>query len=98
MQGGFGLSTSSNADASFDLDNLIKHGAIEHDASLSREDTALGDARTFNQTIWNTVLNELHGSNVFTPAIASAARVKRVEQEFSAHPATFTYTPKEVVL
>jgi hypothetical protein len=54
---GNGVLLSKNpSSGAFDLDDLNKHDAIEHDASLSRKDIDLGgnanfDARTFQQTI-----------------------------------------------
>lgn len=52
---GIQLSKNPNSGA-FDLDDLNKHDAIEHDASLSRKDIDLGgnanfDAQTFQQTL-----------------------------------------------
>ncbi|KAJ7728879.1 Chloroperoxidase [Mycena metata] len=38
---------------------IAKHGRVEGDASLSRSDAFIGDNRNFNQTIWNTNLEEI---------------------------------------
>ncbi|KLU92937.1 hypothetical protein MAPG_11885 [Magnaporthiopsis poae ATCC 64411] len=49
---GLTLSTTGNNNT-FHLNDIDKHGAIEHDASLSRNDVFLGDQSSFNPTIWN---------------------------------------------
>lgn len=55
--GGVGTNPDHKAH-SFDLNHLHKHGAIEHDASLSREDTAFGDNGKFCQQIFDEVVRE----------------------------------------
>ncbi|KAK3947489.1 Chloroperoxidase [Pseudoneurospora amorphoporcata] len=43
----------------FHLDDLNKHGVIEHDGSLSRRDVATGDNHSFAPEIWAAVLKVL---------------------------------------
>ncbi|KAI9759773.1 MAG: hypothetical protein M4579_002072, partial [Chaenotheca gracillima] len=64
----------------FDLANLNKPHAIEHDASLSREDynTGLGDNHHFNGGIWQTVLDLWGDCNVIDFTRANAARMMRI--------------------
>ncbi|KAK3328253.1 Chloroperoxidase [Cercophora scortea] len=50
------LQTSTTGNPlTFNLDDLSKHGVIEHDGSLSRNDVASGDNHTFAPEIWATV-------------------------------------------
>ena len=42
---------------SFDLDHIQKHGFIEHDVSLSRNDAALGNNTDFNKELFDKVLD-----------------------------------------
>ncbi|CAG8960595.1 hypothetical protein HYFRA_00013419 [Hymenoscyphus fraxineus] len=56
--GGKALSTSTTGNPeTFNLDDLKKHpGFLEHDASLSRQDTFFGDNAIFNSSIWDHTL------------------------------------------
>ncbi|KAL2821231.1 Chloroperoxidase [Aspergillus granulosus] len=47
----FKLSTTGNA-STIHLSDLNKHGAIEHDGSLSRSDFDLGDNHSFDPEVW----------------------------------------------
>ncbi|KAJ7271644.1 hypothetical protein C8J57DRAFT_1319447, partial [Mycena rebaudengoi] len=38
---------------------IAKHGRVEGDASMTRSDVHIGDNRNFNQTLWNTDLEQL---------------------------------------
>jgi hypothetical protein len=44
-----------------DLNQLAEHGVIEHDGSLSRDDTALGDNAVFSRERWEEVLPIFEG-------------------------------------
>ncbi|KAI6361107.1 hypothetical protein MCOR25_006572 [Pyricularia grisea] len=55
--GGKALSTSTTGDPNtFNLEDITKHGMLEHDGSLSRSDLAEGDNHSFNKTIWENTL------------------------------------------
>lgn len=55
--GGKALATSTTGNPNtFNLDDLVKHGILEHDGSLSRSDLADGDNHSFNKTLWDTTL------------------------------------------
>jgi hypothetical protein len=96
------LATNPNAHAhSFDLDHVSRHGLIEHDVSLTRDDFAFGDNHTFNPDIWKSVLGTYGDSKETNFALASEARYNRVIASKKAHEAAnkdFTYGIKEAVL
>ncbi|KAL2799451.1 Chloroperoxidase [Aspergillus keveii] len=54
----FNLSSTGNA-STFHLSDLNKHGAIEHDGSLSRSDFDLGDNHSFDPEVWNGTATSL---------------------------------------
>ncbi|KAJ7141976.1 Cloroperoxidase [Mycena filopes] len=62
----FGL-LSGDAPTTLDLDALSLHNLIEHDASLSRGDFALGDNLHFNETIFSTLANANAGVDYYDP-------------------------------
>ncbi|KAK4701101.1 hypothetical protein P7C70_g5137, partial [Phenoliferia sp. Uapishka_3] len=96
--GGFGFDTKPTLSTTLDLDNLDKHGVIEHDASLSRQDFHLGNNALFNQTLFDVVLGQLPaGATNFDFASAAAGRWQRVVDSKAKDP-SFVYTPKELVL
>lgn len=70
-----GLKTSSNpASGNFTLEDLTKHGLIEHDASLSRKDASEGDNYSFSPVIFQEYTNYLRGVNDLTHNEIAAAR------------------------
>ncbi|KAK7727913.1 hypothetical protein SLS63_006994 [Diaporthe eres] len=78
------LETSTTGDnSSFNLDDLSRHGIIEHDGSLSRADIYFGDNHSFNATIWGTVASFFTEDtiDVQTAARARAARLAAAAQE-----------------
>jgi hypothetical protein len=85
----------------FDLDHVSKHGVIEHDVSLSRNDKNLGDNTTFDPWVWENVIKS-YGDNTETDfASASKARYERVIACKKAHEAAakdFQYGIKEFIL
>jgi hypothetical protein len=86
---------------SIDLDMLDKHGFIEHDASLTREDSAFGDNTAFSPAIWKSVLDTYEGATIATIASASRARYSRVRAAKEAHDfgmKPFEYGINELVL
>jgi len=96
------LMTNPDAHAhSFDLNHVSKHGLIEHDASLTRDDIAFGDNHTFNPDIWKSVLDTYGDSKETNFALASEARYNRVIACKKAHEAAnkeFIYGIKETIL
>lgn len=79
------LSTTGNS-STFNLHDVLKHGVMEFDGSLSRNDYALGDALNFDPKIWKTMsdrlaLNEVTSdpmSKYVTVETAAKARLARV--------------------
>lgn len=96
------LTTNPNAGAhSFDLDHLAKHGTIEHDVSLSRNDIALGSNTTFDKTIWDGVLKSYGDATTTDFHSASKARYDRFLATKKAHEAAgkpYQYGIKEFIL
>ncbi|KAJ8081080.1 hypothetical protein PM082_017921 [Marasmius tenuissimus] len=70
-----GLLTSPDKDT-MSLKNLRFHGNMEHDASLSREDDAIGDNLHFNETIFSTLANPNPGSDIYNTT--SAGQVMKI--------------------
>jgi hypothetical protein len=95
------LTTNPDAHAhSFDLNHVGKHGVIEHDVSLTRDDIAFGDNHTFNPDIWKSVLSTYGDSKETNFALASEARYNRVIACKKAHEAAnkeFIYGIKEAI-
>jgi len=85
----------------FNLDQLDKHGLIEHDVSLSRNDVAFGDNHSFDASIWKSVM-ETYGEETETNfETVSKARYERLQKCKKAHEEAgkeFTYGIKEFVL
>ncbi|KAJ7715074.1 Cloroperoxidase [Mycena metata] len=89
----FGL-LSSFALATMDLDALKLHSLIEHDASLSRGDFALGDNLHFNETIFSSLLNSNPGVDYYNATSAGHVMHDRLAISLATNPNT-TNTPKE---
>jgi Peroxidase, family 2 len=86
---------------SFDLDQVDKHGLIEHDVSLSRNDIAFGDNHSFDQSIWETVMSTYGDETETSFESVSKARYERFLASKKAHEEAgkdFTYGIKEFVL
>ena len=83
----------TDSHGTFDLDNLDKHNAIEHDGSLSRADSSTGDNHSFNQTIFDTYMAFYDGVNETSLELAGKARMSRIKTE-QGRDATFHYGPK----
>ena len=99
--GGAGLLSNPHQDLLepyFDLDMLDEHDfPIEHDFSLSRQDFYFGDNHSFNQTMFDMVLDYVPEGENFTIAEAAKARYNRVVVEKARDPA-FTYFPQTMIL
>jgi len=95
------IATNPDAHAhSFDLNHVNKHGLIEHDVSLTRDDIAFGDNHTFNPDIWKSVVDTYGDSKETNFALASEARYNRVIACKKAHEAAnkeVEYGIKEVI-
>ncbi|CAP73291.1 uncharacterized protein PODANS_2_6870 [Podospora anserina S mat+] len=70
----------------FNLDDLNKHGVIEHDASLSRKDVFFGDNHSFSPETWETVFKHFRGLEKIPLQVAAAARKERVESARASNP------------
>lgn len=68
------------------LDDLNKHGVIEHDGSLSRNDVRFGDNHSFNPRIFNSVA-KFFGKDVISITAAAKARKARIAAARAANPA-----------
>ncbi|KAF2254974.1 Cloroperoxidase [Trematosphaeria pertusa] len=88
-----GLRTSSDpASGVFTLDDLNKHNAIEHDASLTRRDYNLGgEKQNFCPKIFHEFLGYFKGKEQISIPLAAAARWGRVKTERCRNP-KFSYT------
>lgn len=75
-----------------DLDQLDKHGFIEHDVSLSREDTALGSNSDFSSERWQEMLDVLASGRdgLVGQEEAMKARFSRLLQSKERHKAAGT--------
>lgn len=91
---GVGLG-SNPADGTFDLDDLEKHNALEHDASLSRKDYDLGGQdQAFCPQVFNETLSFYNGAtDVGIPEVA-AARWGRIQSSKANNP-QFVYGEKQ---
>jgi len=85
-----------------DLDHLAKHGVIEHNASLSRNDLAItGDCHHFDKTIWQTVLDTIGERKSVDYVTAGKIRNLRFVQSKNAHVAahkSFDYGIKDLFI
>lgn len=83
---------------SFDLNDLDMHNfPIEHDASLSRQDAYFGNDYSFNQDAWNMILKTYGSSPTTSIALASQAKMGRLNDSIARNP-TLVYGPREFVL
>ncbi|TLS31381.1 hypothetical protein PpBr36_02478 [Pyricularia pennisetigena] len=62
----------------FDLDQLKKHGVIEHDGSLSRQDAALGDNLAFSPAIWAKTMQSFLNDQI---SLTDSARARKIRQD-----------------
>jgi len=61
-----------------DLDQLAKHGVIEHDVSLSRNDFSLGDNNSFDADVWQTFTDQFESEDTIDVPTVSNARWHRL--------------------
>ena len=70
-----GLRLAGENATTFDMDHLYRHNAIEHDASISREDYHVNnDSHTFSPRIFNEFLSSFDAGqqDISIPAAAAA--------------------------
>ncbi|KAK7039906.1 Chloroperoxidase [Favolaschia claudopus] len=89
----FGL-LASNVASTVNLDELVLHGLIEHDASLSRVDAALGDPLHFSEQIFSTLAHSNPGVNYYNTTSAGHVQFARLADSLKKNP-NVTNTPHE---
>ncbi|KAK7451221.1 hypothetical protein VKT23_012559 [Stygiomarasmius scandens] len=85
---------TSDDPVSFTLDDIKLHGHIEHDASVSRADFALGDNARFNETIFTTLANSNPGVDFYNTTSAGQVQQMRLADSQATNP-NLTNTDKE---
>ncbi|KAF3005194.1 hypothetical protein E8E13_010751 [Curvularia kusanoi] len=97
--GAAGLLSSPNPlGGSFDLNDLDQHNfPIEHDASISRQDAALGNDQVFYAPNFNQYISFFDGKDVTDIPTASKAKFARYTDSLTKNP-EFTYGLREAVL
>jgi hypothetical protein len=96
--GSLALAAGKRQLGAFDLDELQQHNfPIEHDASLSRQDTFFGNANDFNNATWQQYLAFFKDADVVSIEAASKGKYARVQDSQKRNP-TFTYGPQQFVL
>ncbi|KAJ4982758.1 chloroperoxidase-like protein [Stagonosporopsis vannaccii] len=96
--GGAGLLSSPDPlGGSFDLDDLNMHNfPIEHDASMSRQDAALGNPQSFYNTNWQQYIGFFNGKATTDVPTASKAKFARYNDSLTRNP-KFTYGIREAI-
>lgn len=96
--GGAGLLASPNPlGGSFDLDDLNMHNfPIEHDASMSRQDAALGNPQPFFNPNWQQYISFFGGKQLTDITTASEAKFARYNDSKTRNP-EFVYGIRETV-
>ncbi|KAK0117497.1 hypothetical protein ONS95_011837 [Cadophora gregata] len=79
------LASTTGNNATFDLNDINKHGIIEHDGSLSRNDILFGDNHSFNSTIWNSVAASFTNTTI-SLSTAKSARAARLAAAAAVNP------------
>ena len=74
-----------------------RHNSIEHDASLSRSDFALGDNFSFNETIFSTLASSNPGFDYYNASSAGWTQKERLRIASEANP-ELTNTVKEFAI
>ncbi|KIY70084.1 Cloroperoxidase [Cylindrobasidium torrendii FP15055 ss-10] len=82
------LMTSTYAWDAFSLEDIRLHGNVEHDASLSRMDEALGSNWEFNEDIYTTLANSNPGVDYYNASSAGEVQRLRLEQSLRDNNAT----------
>ncbi|KAJ7907190.1 Cloroperoxidase [Mycena leptocephala] len=92
----FGL-LASNDPTTLNLDDLKLHNMIEHDASISRQDFALGDNLNFNETVFTTLANANQGVDYYNTTSAGQVMHARLADSLANNP-NITNSPKSIGL
>ncbi|KAL0570484.1 hypothetical protein V5O48_011478 [Marasmius crinis-equi] len=74
--------------ASFDLGDTALHGCIEHDASISRADSNLGDNQGFNETLYKTLAEKNPDKDFYDIAVAGQVMKERLDNSLQFNNAT----------
>ncbi|KAH8635910.1 hypothetical protein IG631_07744 [Alternaria alternata] len=95
---GAGLLSSPNPlGGSFDLDDLSQHNfPIEHDASMSRQDAALGNPQPFYNPNWQQYISFFAGKDQTDVPTAATAKYART-QDSQKRNSEFVYGLREAV-
>ncbi|KAJ7607503.1 Cloroperoxidase [Roridomyces roridus] len=88
---------SGSAFDTMDLDALALHNLVEHDASISRQDWALGDNLNFNETLFSVMANINPESDFYSPETAAQVQKMRLDDSIARNPSV-TNTDKEFQL
>ncbi|KAJ7123742.1 Cloroperoxidase [Mycena epipterygia] len=88
---------AGDSPTTMDLDALALHSLIEHDASVSRQDFAVGDNLHFNETIFSTLANSNPGVDYYNATSAGHVQAARLANSLAINP-NVTNTLKEFVL
>jgi hypothetical protein len=98
------ISLRANPDPSmgtFDLDQVSKHGFIEHDVSISRNDANLGDNTSFDDYVFDQykqICGDAKETSFELQSKARFARVLRCKEAHEAAKTDFQYGIKELIL
>ncbi|KAJ7583571.1 Cloroperoxidase [Mycena floridula] len=91
-----GLLTTAALDT-FTLDDIKLHDTIEHDASVSRGDFALGDNLHFNETIFQALANSNPGVDYYNATSAGQVQKQRLAESQATNPQLIN-TEKEIAI
>jgi len=75
----------------------FRHDSIEHDASISRSDVALGDNFSFNETVYNTIASSNEGVDYYNATSAGWTQKERLRIASEAN-SELKNTRKEFVI
>ncbi|KAF9063472.1 Cloroperoxidase [Rhodocollybia butyracea] len=90
------LLATDNTD-NFALEELALHGVLEHDASFSRNDIAIGDNIHFNETVFQTLKNSNPGVDYYNITSAAWVLEQRMAEDTIVNP-NLTNTEKEFTI
>lgn len=92
------LASGSPLSGKFNLDDLDQHNfPTEHDVSISRPDAYLGDAVTFNHTVFDQYMSYFDGMQVSDIPTVAKARYARLLDSKKNNP-ELLFGPKEEIL
>ncbi|KAJ7586037.1 Peroxidase, family 2-domain-containing protein [Mycena floridula] len=77
---------SSAEVTAFTLQDITRYNVIEHDASLSRADFAVGDNVHFNETIFQTLANSNPGVDYYNGTSAGLVMRERLQDSVHINP------------